>query len=132
VRVHLDVLGWLHGLTGWVALACGAALLLLAGGTASLTSDGAEAMAVVWMLLAGGLAMSLGGWLMIVTGRAITRRRKGGRLAALLLAVPALFIPPFGTALAAYSLWALLNDDARAAFGRPPRRRRVPTGESTS
>ena len=27
----------------------------------------------------------------------------------------------FGTALAIYTLWALLNDDARREFGRPPR-----------
>ena len=43
------------------------------------------------------------------------------RLASLILAVPNLVLVPFGTALGVYTLWVLLNDDARQAFGRRPR-----------
>jgi hypothetical protein len=30
-------------------------------------------------------------------------------------------VVPFGTALSVYAFWVLLNDDARAEFGRPLR-----------
>jgi hypothetical protein len=33
---------------------------------------------------------------------------------------------PFGTALSVYAFWVLLNDEARRAFGRPPRSTRLP------
>jgi hypothetical protein len=35
--------------------------------------------------------------------------------------VPNLLVIPFGTALGVYTFWALLNDEARRVFGRPPR-----------
>ena len=58
---------------------------------------------------------------MMATGRAVRACRAHGRAAALALAVPNLVIVPFGTALGVYTLWVLLNDDARRVFGRPPR-----------
>jgi hypothetical protein len=35
--------------------------------------------------------------------------------------VPNLVVLPFGTALAIYTFWTLVNDEARREFGRPPR-----------
>ena len=58
----------------------------------------------------GALAVIVGGWL--------RTRRRTGRPAALALAIPNLLLVPFGTALSAYTFWALLNDDARREFGR--------------
>jgi hypothetical protein len=124
MQVHLDVLGWLHVLAGWVGVITGVAFLLLGAGTASLVVDPlAEAgvNAVMWLLVAAGLALVPGGVLMIATGRGLVARRPGARLGALLLALPNLCALPFGTALGVYTLWALLNDDARGAFGRPLR-----------
>lgn len=126
MRVHLDVLGWLHVLVGWVGVLTGTAWLLLAAGTASLaTSTATRGSAVMWLLLIAGLGAALGGALMVATGHALTARQPGGRRAALLLAVPVLCILPFGTALGVYTFWALLNDDARTSFGR---RLRAPAG----
>lgn len=124
MQVHLDVLGWLHVLAGWVGVITGAAFLLLGAGTASLAVDpAAEAGvdAVMWLLIAAGVTLVPGGVLMIATGRGLVARRSGARLGALLLALPNLCALPFGTALGVYTLWALLNDDARGAFGRPLR-----------
>ena len=53
-----------------------------------------------------------------MTGWAIRRRSRRGRLAALALAIPNLVLVPFGTALGVYTFWVLLNNDARRAFGR--------------
>jgi hypothetical protein len=62
-----------------------------------------------------------GGVVMAGVGRAIVTRRPAGRTAALGLAAINLALLPFGTALAVYTFWAMLNDDARRAFGRPLR-----------
>ena len=121
MQVHLDVLGWLHVLAGWVGVLTGAAFLLLGAGAASLVTEPAgeaSVTAVTWVLLAAGVVTVTGGILMIVTGRGLAARRPKARLGALLLALPNLCALPFGTALGAYTLWALLNDDARSAFGR--------------
>lgn len=49
-------------------------------------------------------------------GAAIRRHQPSGRLAALGLAVPNLFVLPFGTALGIYALWVLLHDETRRMF----------------
>jgi hypothetical protein len=124
MRVHLDALAWLHVLMGAVGVLCGVSLLVLTGGTATLSrsSETPAAWAVIWLLAIAGVCLTMGGLLLIVTGRALAARQPAGRRAALLLSVPTLCVLPFGTALAIYTLWALLNDDARAVFGRPLRR----------
>jgi len=53
-------------------------------------------------------------------GRLLPGRRQRTRHAAIALAVTNLVIVPFGTALAVYTFWVLMNDDARREFdGRP-------------
>ena len=124
MRVHLDALGWLHVLAGSIGALTGVAFLLLAVGTAGLDVDPerqAGLTALMWLLLAAGGLFIFAGALMVATGRGLVARRPNARLGALMLAVPGLCALPFGTALAVYTLWALLNDDARAAFGRPLR-----------
>src|SRR4029453_6919447 len=59
------------------------------------------------------LAIGLGNaW----AGSAIHRRQPAGRLAALGLAIPNLFVLPFGTALGIYAMWVLLHDETRKMF----------------
>lgn len=120
MQVHFDVLGWLHVLAGWIGSLTGLALLLLAAGTNSLDVLPGEARAgvVMWLLLLTGAVMAGGGALMIVTGHGLVARWPKARVGALLLAVPGLCALPFGTALGIYTIWTLLNDDARGAFGR--------------
>lgn len=121
MRVHLDVLGWLHVLAGWLGLLTGVALLMLAAGTAALSAPpivDAWSNPVVWLLLLGGIFLGIVGVVMTLTGRALVARRPAARPAALLLALVNLCALPFGTALGVYTFWALLNDDARREFGR--------------
>jgi hypothetical protein len=124
MRVHFDVLGWLHISAGAFGLLTGASLGVLAVGTA--TTIGGRLMGpprspAVWFLFVCGAIFVLIGTITILVGRALVRRRPVGRSAALVLAIPSLLVIPFGTALAAYTFWTLLNDDARRAFGRSPR-----------
>jgi hypothetical protein len=125
MRVHLDVLGWLHALWGVFGLLTGFALLLIAAGALLSVADLGDAtrsiVPTVILLLASGVTLSVTGVVMMVVGRALRHRRPGGRRAALALALPNLLLLPFGTALGLYTCWTLVNDDARRAFGRPAR-----------
>ena len=58
-------------------------------------------------LLAGGVVNA---W----AGRALQRGRQTAGSPTLGLAVPNLFVLPFGTALGIYALWVLLHNESRA------------------
>jgi hypothetical protein len=97
---------------------------VLASGTSVALAGrvGAEdAVPTVWFLALSAAILVAGGGLMVLVGRALVGRGRFGRPAALALAVPNLLVIPFGTALGVYTFWALLNDEARREFGRPPR-----------
>lgn len=103
-----------------MALLLGVSLLLLAGGAAAIarTTPGdpltAGFTAILFVVFASALA--LGGWANAWAGQALRQHRSPGRTGALILAVMNLFVLPFGTALAIYTFWVLLHDDARALF----------------
>jgi hypothetical protein len=122
---HLDVLGWLHALGGAFGVVTGASLAVLAGGTfaaqRALGESSLPVTSVVWTLAICAALFLAGGAAMIAAGRAVLRRRPAGRSAALWMGAINLLVLPFGTALGVYTGWVLLNDDARRAFGRPPR-----------
>jgi hypothetical protein len=125
MRLHIDVLGWLHVLWGVFGVLVGTSLLVLALGTNTalfeLGSRGPAERAAVWLFVICGLTLIAAGAAMMLVGRGLTGRRRVSRIAALVLAVPNLVVVPFGTALGIYTFWVLLNDDARREFGRPPR-----------
>ena len=113
MRVHFDVLGWLHSLAGVLSVLTGGALCVIALG--AVVSVGAIADTT------RGIVLAASGLLFMAIGQALRRRLSAGRHAALLAAVPTLLVIPFGTALALYTFWTLINDDARRAYGRPVR-----------
>jgi len=123
--VHLDVLGWLHTLLGALAILAGSSLFVIALGTrfalTQLDDSGVAGQAGVWILVGCGAVFAAGGIALMLTGRALGKRRPAARRWALILAVFDLLAVPFGTALSVYAFWVLLNDEARREFGRPPR-----------
>jgi hypothetical protein len=124
MRPHVDVLGWLHVIWGGFGLLTGGGLLLLAAGALIALRDlqpaGADPSAV-WFLGGTGTVLAAAGGVLAWTGRRLLAHDQGGRRAALWLAIPNCLLLPFGTMLGVYSLWTLLNDDARRIFGRPVR-----------
>ena len=122
MRPHLTLLAVLQLVWGGIGLLLGLSVLLLAlaamaigiSGTTAGLSAAATAMAFGFAsaaLLAGGLANA---W----AGAALRRRQPAGRLATMGLAVPNLFVLPFGTALGIYAYWVLLNEETRQMFQR--------------
>ena len=122
MRAHLDLLGRLYVAWGSLGLLVGASLVILAAGAAAASELPEGRLAVGAIILAGAAVLPLaGGALALWAGRAVAKRQPRGRAGALLLAVPNLFLLPFGTALAVYSFWVLLNNHVREMFaGREP------------
>lgn len=120
VNSHVNLLAVLQVVWGWIGLLLGASTLMLAVGAimVGLTSEGREipagvtaaAFAVCAVAL---LAFGLGNaW----AGAQLRRREAQGRMAAMVLAIPNLFVLPFGTALGIYAMWVLLHDETRRIF----------------
>lgn len=120
MTAHVKLLGLLQLAWGGMALLLGISLLLLAIGAAAIarTTAGdpltAGFTAILFVVFATALALA--GWANAWVGRAVGQHRSPGRTGALLLAVPNLFVLPFGTALGIYTFWVLLHNDARALF----------------
>jgi hypothetical protein len=90
-----------------------AAVLLLFGGSVHFVLHNEEPMAELFpvlLYLAGG-TLALLGTGGIGVGLGLKQRRPWARTVAIVLAILALFHPPFGTALGIYTLWVLLGDD---------------------
>ena len=119
MRPHVQLLGLLQLAWGGMALLLAASLLLLAVGAAAIARTSGDAFtatftALLFVIFAAALA--LGGWANAWAGRAVRQHRPAGRTGALGLSVVNLFVLPFGTALAIYTFWVLLHNDARALF----------------
>jgi hypothetical protein len=103
-----------------MGLLLGASLLLLAFGAAAIArmtpGDPLTAGFTALLFVVFAVALALGGWANAWAGRALRQHRSPGRTAALVLAVMNLFVLPFGTALAIYTFWVLLHDEARTLF----------------
>jgi hypothetical protein len=119
MRPHVQLLGLLQLAWGGMGLLLAASLLLLAVGAAAIARTSGDAFtatftALLFVLFAAALA--IGGWANAWAGRAIRQHRAAGRTGALGLSVVNLFVLPFGTALAIYTFWVLLHNEARALF----------------
>jgi hypothetical protein len=122
---HVDLLAVLYQIWGALALVTGLAIVVLGLGAMAVVRS-AQHSAYEGGLLAGLTALTffvfgtgalLWGGGHLVTAKAVRRRRPWARLAALSLAVLNLFFLPFGTALAIYAFWVMLNNESRRLFG---------------
>lgn len=119
----MNILGLLYLVWGGLFLLAGAIVLALMLGALALVQDsGSGEVSGV----AAGLTAAMFGTLAIVAlawggshtsaGVALRRHQPWSRTVALGFGVLDLALLPFGTALGIYTLWVLLNDDARALF----------------
>jgi hypothetical protein len=120
MRAHLRLLGVLQLTWGAIGLLLGAATLALAAGALAISvmNSGDRVAAGVTAVTFGifALALLLGGAANAWAGRSLRRQEAVGRTAVLWLAVPNLFLLPFGTALGIYAWWVLLHNEARNMF----------------
>jgi hypothetical protein len=117
---HLNLLSVLQRVWGAIGVLLGLSMLMLAAGAVAIgwTAD-ADVLAAGFTaaaFLVCGIALLAAGGINAWAGAALKRREATGRLATLALAVPNLFVLPFGTALAIYAFWVLLHNDTRRMF----------------
>ena len=120
MKSHVQLLGLLQLAWGGMGLLLAASLLLLALGAFAIArmpaGDGFTATFTALLFVVFAAALALGGWANAWVGRALRQHRAAGRTGALGVSVLNLFVLPFGTALAIYTFWVLLHNEARALF----------------
>src|SRR3954471_20750032 len=120
MRSHVNLLGILQLTWGGMGLLLGASLLLLAVGATAIAratpGDPLTAGFTALLFVVFATALALGGWANAWVGRALRQHRAAGRTGALVVSVINLFVLPFGTALAIYTYWVLLHNEARTLF----------------
>jgi hypothetical protein len=123
VNAHVNLLGILQVVWGCIGLLLGVSTLMLAAGAVmvGVTSTGRGIPAGVTAAAFAACAAALLGFGLgnAWAGAAVSRRQPSGRRAALGLAVPNLFVLPFGTALGIYAMWVLLHDETKGMFLDP-------------
>jgi hypothetical protein len=119
---HVDLVGVFFMLWGLLTILIGASTLALGVAAAALIESAgrsgggfaAGATAVTFAVLA--LMAVAWGAAHVIVGISLRRLRHWSRLAALSLGAVDLLLLPYGTAVGAYAVWALLRDDAKQMF----------------
>ena len=119
---HATVLATLCTLWGGLSILVGVSLLFLSGGAmAVLISPDGDAVSFAAGLTAAvmagvGFSALIWGGAHLQASILLRRRRASGRMLTIGLAVVDILVLPFGTALGAYALWVLLNNEGRRLF----------------
>lgn len=121
MRTHVTILAWLQILMGLLDLLMALALFGVVAGLGALLGAFGGAGGVIL----GGVVGTVAAAVMAVTaipnllaGYGLLQYRNWARILALVLAVLNGLKFPWGTAVAVYTLWVLLDGRTRALFGR--------------
>jgi hypothetical protein len=113
---HITLLGILHITRGVLILLIGLIIFAILAGAGALSEDetaigvlGIIGMVVLFIMFV--LAVPS-----IIAGIGVLLKREWGRITALVVGILSLVDVPFGTALGVYSIWLLLDDEARTLF----------------
>lgn len=119
ILLHVQLLGRLYVVAGWLAALAAASLVLLGIGAVSLTAragpEVAASLAAAIFFASAAIAVVWGGVLLLV-GWALPQHQPWARPAALVLAIVNIFVIPFGTALSVYAFWVLLQEAGKRLF----------------
>lgn len=118
IEQHVPILGWLYIISSVFFLLLGLFLFVLLGGlgifAASGDPEGPFILLLVGLFVGGIMAVvALPG---LLAGWGLLRRKNWGRVLALIVAILNLFNFPLGTALGAYTLYVLLQNEATPYF----------------
>ena len=122
---HVDFVGILFMVWGGLTVLVGLSTLALGAGAfaliASASRDGgshfAAGLTAAAFVTLAVIAM-IWGVAHVVIGVPVRRHKPWARLPALMLSSVDLLLLPYGTALGAYALWVLLNEEGKRLFTR--------------
>jgi hypothetical protein len=124
VKRHVDFLSTLYVTWGAIfalvaiagfALAAGAFAVAESTGPVRFGSEMAARLTGVTITIIALIAL-VSAVLHLAIGRQLKKLRPSARLMAIALAVANMILFPFGTALGAYAVWVLLNEEGRKLF----------------
>jgi len=118
---HIDMVALLFLVYGALLVVIAVVLLIVVGPGHSVAADVTAAPSSFWTTLAyrspeTALVLSLCAVPFIATAWGLRRRAALARIAALVLGGLSILSFPIGTALGAYTLWALTRPESAAAF----------------
>jgi hypothetical protein len=120
---HVKIVAYLLIALGVLGLAAALCVLVAGvgvGGAAGAAANGNDER--VAALFGGGMMMIVAAFIgllsipNIIAGWGLLKRKPWARVLAIVLACLSLLNMPIGTAIGAYSLWVLLNDETRRLF----------------
>jgi hypothetical protein len=119
IELHVGILGWLFIASHLIFLILGGFIFTLLTSVGVLAGD-PQALPILSLVgtMVGGLlaVLALPG---IVAGYGLLTRRRWGRMLAIVVGILNLANVPLGTALGAYTLYVLLQEQADELFGPP-------------
>jgi hypothetical protein len=124
MRSHVVILGWLHIAWNILYVIAGAFLLLGSSVLAAAAAAGGTRGAVQAGIAFGGLGLFFGGLLLVIglpgviVGIGLLKGAPWARIAGIVFSILDLPVFPLGTALGAYGLWTLLNQETVLIFER--------------
>ena len=119
MQSHVRILGTLFIVFGVLIAVIGVFLLAIISGAGLISGDQTA------MFVTGTVGLVIGGLFFvlsipaIVAGIGLQKHREWARIVALVLAALNLLNFPFGTALAVYAFWVLLNAETAPLFSSP-------------
>lgn len=126
ILLHVQLLGRLYVVAGWLAMLAAISLVFLGVGAVSLTAHAgpevAASLAAAIFFATATLVLIWGG-VLVGVGWALPLHQPWARPTALVLAIVNVFVIPFGTALSAYAFWVLLQESGKRLFEKAPAQR---------
>lgn len=124
MKRHVDFLSTLYVAWGAIFALVAVAGFALAGGAFAIAESsgpvrfGSEMAARLTGVTITIIAIIALGWalLHLIVGRQLKKYRPSARLMTIGLALGNMILFPFGTALGAYAVWVLLNEEGRRLF----------------
>ena len=119
---HVDLVGVLYVVWGGTNLLLSLSLLSIGIAAAAIGADtpGSGETLTAGLVAAAFFTLSTAGFLFggahVWIGTRLRRFREWARTFAIVFAVVNLVLPPFGTALGVYALWALLHHGSKSLF----------------
>jgi hypothetical protein len=126
---HVDLVGVLYIVWGGTSLLVSVSLLSIGVAAAAIGAAGGTGASdqtfTAGLVAAAFFTLAAAGFLFggahVWVGTRLRRFREWARTFAILFAIVNLVIPPFGTALGVYALWALLHHGSKPLFPSGPR-----------
>lgn len=121
MRTHVTVLGWLQVVLGILDLLMALAVFGLIAGAGLLAGLAGDVSVPIITGAVGtvvGFLVVLTGVPNLLAGFGLLAHKNWARILALILAVFNLLKFPWGTALAVYTFWVLLNEETKPLFGK--------------